>query len=123
MGCKASGCENETRGCKCCFSLTLIPFVVERLDEFKERFSPLLMTIIFTPQYRQRYVLGRLENHIRIFAVFRKKSQQAIQQMQIEHILPQTVQKRPENGEFSDAQIETSYLYKIGNVTLLEWYN
>ncbi|HFO9116239.1 TPA: HNH endonuclease family protein, partial [Escherichia coli] len=48
-----------------------------------------------------------------------EKSQQAIQQMQIEHILPQTVRNAPENGEFSDVN-RTSYLYKLGNVTLLE---
>lgn len=99
-------------------SATLIPFVVERLDEFKERFS-IINDYNFTPQYRQRYVLGRLENHIRHLCGFPEKSQQAIQQMQIEHILPQTVRNAPENGEFSDAN-RTSYLYKLGNVTLLE---
>ncbi|MCN9860757.1 HNH endonuclease family protein, partial [Escherichia coli] len=99
-------------------SVTLIPFVVERLDEFKERFS-IINDYNFTPQYRQRYVLGRLENHIRHLCGFPEKSQQAIQQMQIEHILPQTVRNAPENGEFSDAN-RTSYVYKIGNVTLLE---
>ncbi|EFA4475678.1 DUF262 domain-containing protein [Escherichia coli] len=99
-------------------SATLIPFVVERLDEFKERFS-IINDYNFTPQYRQRYVLGRLENHIRHLCGFPEKSQQAIQQMQIEHILPQTVRNAPENGEFSDVN-RTSYLYKLGNVTLLE---
>lgn len=99
-------------------SVTLVPFVVERLDEFKDKFS-IINDYSFTPQYRQRYVLGRLENHIRHLCGFPAKSQHAIQQMQIEHILPQTVRNAPEIGEFSQAS-RTSYTFKLGNVTLLE---
>lgn len=97
---------------------TLIPFVAERLDEFKDKFS-IINDYSFTPQYRQRYVLGRLENHIRYLCGFPAKSQHAIQQMQIEHILPQTVRNAPETGAFSPAS-RASYIYKLGNVTLLE---
>lgn len=45
---------------------------MERLDEFKERFS-IINDYNFTPQYRQRYVLGRLENHIRHLCGFPEK--------------------------------------------------
>ena len=98
-------------------SATLIPFVVERLDEFKERFS-IINDYNFTPQYRQRYVLGRLENHIRHLCGFPEKSQQAIQQMQIEHILPQALVNEYWINRFQP-QEHVYWLHKIGNLTLI----
>ncbi|WET14983.1 DUF262 domain-containing HNH endonuclease family protein [Yersinia intermedia] len=99
-------------------STTLVPFISERLADFKQQFS-LIAHYHFTPQYRERFILGKLENHIRQLCCFPQKNQMAIQQLQIEHILPQTVKNLPTESDFSDDK-HSSFVYKLGNITLLE---
>lgn len=97
---------------------TLVPFVAERLDSFKEKFA-IINHYAFTPQYRERYILGKLENKARQLCGFPVKNQEAIQKMQIEHILPQNVRNASESGAFSEAS-HASFRNKLGNITLLE---
>jgi len=99
-------------------TITLVPFIRERMVDFQQKFL-LLTHFHFTPQYRERFILGKLENHVRQRCNFPAKNQMAIQQLQIEHILPQTVKNAPKSGDFSD-EYRSSFIYKLGNVTLLE---
>ncbi|UTJ47993.1 DUF262 domain-containing HNH endonuclease family protein [Atlantibacter subterranea] len=99
-------------------AVTLVPFIRERLVDFQQKFL-FLTHFHFTPQYRERFILGKLENHVRQLCHFPAKDQMAIQQLQIEHILPQTVKNAPESGDFSD-EYRSNFTYKLGNVTLLE---
>lgn len=96
-----------------------IPYVTERLADFKNRF----ITIThghFSPVYRERYILGRLENTIRTKCNLPQQGNDFFGGLQIEHILPQT----PKNGilpsEFTDISEYRNYVYRFGNTTLLE---
>ncbi|EOV1172978.1 DUF262 domain-containing protein [Vibrio fluvialis] len=99
--------------------VTLISFIRHRLNEFKQAFQNINHTH-FNPQYRQRFVLGKLENEIRRKCGLVAKSQGMIQQMQIEHILPQTTRNDEQSEYFSDPLDKLLKVFKLGNVTLLE---
>ncbi|KAA8994248.1 DUF262 domain-containing protein [Affinibrenneria salicis] len=98
---------------------TLVPFICSRLNDFYHAFQ-FIAHYNFNPQYRERFILGKLENEIRQQCGFPAKDQAAIQQLQIEHILPQKVKNAQNSSEFSDEVERSKYIYRLGNVTLLE---
>ncbi|EJK8625972.1 DUF262 domain-containing protein [Morganella morganii] len=98
---------------------TLVPFILKRLPDFYQAFSQINHTT-YNPQYRQRFILGCIENEIRRQCGLPILSQLSIQNFQIEHILPQTVKNYENNADFSDPDVHNRYVYRLGNVTLLE---
>ncbi|HFG1573997.1 TPA: DUF262 domain-containing protein [Vibrio cholerae] len=98
---------------------TLVAFIRHRLHEFKQAFEHINHTH-YNPQYRERFILGKLENEIRRQCGLVAKSQSMIQQMQIEHILPSTVRNLELSEHFDDVISHILYKPKLGNVTLLE---
>lgn len=97
----------------------IVPYIKARLEEFKHRFVALNHSH-FSPLYRERYVLGKIENTIRSMCNIPQQGNDFIYNLQIEHILPQT----PKDGilpeEFEDMNEYKSYVNRLGNVTLLE---
>ena len=98
---------------------TMIPYIRNYLNEFKNTFSQIKHND-YNPQYRERYILGALENQIRRQTGLPEKSIEDFRSFQIEHILPQTIVNREANAEFADKDTHTTYTYRIGNTTLLE---
>lgn len=71
------------------------------------------------PQYRVKYILGRIEEYIREKVNFPNANNLFYQDQQLEHILPQTgenipVSKFPQQYDYSNT------VYRFGNLTLLE---
>ena len=99
---------------------TMLPYLQGKLGEFKLRFLTLRHTD-YDPLYRQRYVLGRIENTLLSQCHMPIKGLELIDDYQIEHILVQT----PKNGEIPPRYAANGDEYKglvsrLGNVTLLE---
>lgn len=99
---------------------TILSELVGKVAEFKERFLSIRHSA-YDPGYRLRFVLGRLENTLLLQAGMPQAGLKLIDEMQVEHILPQT----PKNGvipatyaaSFDEYQ---NQVYRLGNVTLLE---
>ncbi|WP_252719085.1 HNH endonuclease family protein [Acinetobacter haemolyticus] len=72
------------------------------------------------PQYRQRFILGQLENQARTQAGLSEFNFKQIGQLEIEHIFPQTPKDDVLPEEFLDKAEYNNTIYKLGNVTLLE---
>lgn len=98
---------------------TMIPYLREKISDFKAKF-PALVHTTFNPLYRQRFILGRLENTLRKKAGLSLQGNEFIQSLQIEHILPQTPRDKLVPEEFEDYEDYQSTVAKLGNVTLLE---
>lgn len=98
---------------------TLIPFVLKRLPDFRQAFSQINHTA-YNPQYRQRFILGCIENEIRRQCALPLLSQLSIQDFQIEHILPQTIKNGESSTDFFNQDVHNNYVYRLGNITLLE---
>jgi hypothetical protein len=109
----------DTEGVKQVISETMTPYLVSRFRQFKDEFLTIRHTS-YNPQYRQRFVLGRLENTVRKRSGLPQQGHDFAQKMQIEHILPQT----PKNGQipesYEDIDNYYSMVYRLGNVSLLE---
>ena len=98
---------------------TMIPYLRGYLSDFRYSFSQ-IRHYDYNPQYRERYILGCLDTELCIQAGLNPLSQDNIQRLQIEHILPQTVQNLDTSDEFTDGEDHEKYTYMLGNVTLLE---
>lgn len=98
---------------------TMLPYLRERVPEFRTAF-PLVTISAFNPGYRQRFILGRLENTMRVMAGMNQHGQEFIQHLQIEHILPQTPRGGILPKEFQDIEAYRAAVGRLGNVTLLE---
>lgn len=98
---------------------TIFPYIESRIGDFKQAFLNLRHTQ-YNPLYRQRYILGRMENTVRRLSGIPQGNIDYFDNMQIEHILPQTPKDNILPPEFTDRDDYNSYLYKLGNVTLLE---
>lgn len=99
---------------------TLLSDLVTKLAEFKERFLNIRHSA-YEPGYRLRFVLGRMENTLMSQAGLGNVSLEKANEMQVEHILPQT----PCNGVIPSAYAAThdeyqNQVFRLGNVTLLE---
>lgn len=98
---------------------TMIPYLREKLPDFRGAF-PYLTHTVWNPLYRQRFVLGRLENTMRAQAGLSPHGHNFIQSLQIEHILPQTPRNGAIPSEFEDIEDYQTAVARLGNVTLLE---
>ncbi|REC41045.1 MULTISPECIES: DUF262 domain-containing protein [Chryseobacterium] len=100
-------------------SETMVPYLKEKLGDFITKFKT-ISHLHYSPNYRERYVLGKIENTILGKCNLPIQGKDFLNTLQIEHILPQT----PKNGlltdEFADMTDYRSYVYRLGNVTLLE---
>lgn len=96
----------------------MIPFLRSYLSEFKNSFLQ-IRHYDYNPQYRERYILGCLDTEICKQAGLNPLSQDNIQKLQIEHILPQTLVNLEASDEF-DEEERDKYIYMLGNTTLLE---
>lgn len=98
---------------------TIVPYVLERLDNLKFKFLNIRHDG-YNPQYRQRFILGQLENQARTQAGLSEFNFKQIGQLEIEHIFPQTPKDNVLPEEFLDKAEYNNTIYKLGNVTLLE---
>lgn len=98
---------------------TIVPYVLERLETLKFKFLNIRHDG-YNPQYRQRFVLGQLENQARTQAGLSEFNFKQIGQLEIEHIFPQTPKDNVLPEEFLDKAEYNNTIYKLGNVTLLE---
>lgn len=98
---------------------TIVPYVLERLDNLKFKFLNIRHDG-YNPQYRQRFILGQLENQARTQAGLTEFNFKQIGQLEIEHIFPQTPKDNVLPEEFLDKAEYNNTIYKLGNVTLLE---
>jgi uncharacterized protein with ParB-like and HNH nuclease domain len=71
------------------------------------------------PQYRVKYILGKLEDYIRRNVNFPNANYSFYQEQQLEHILPQTGENIPKAEFPNDFDYMTS-VFLLGNLTLLE---
>ena len=98
---------------------TMVPYLKGKLGEFISRFKNISHSH-YSPAYRERYVLGKIENTILKKCNLPIQGNNFIDTLQIEHILPQT----PKNGncgnDFANEVEYKNYVYRLGNVTLLE---
>ena len=98
---------------------TMLPYLLNIVGEFKAEFLKLSHGV-YNPLYRLRYVLGKIENTVLEKTNLPRSGHDLYNGLQIEHIFPQT----PKNGiipsEFTSEEEYYSYVYRLGNVTLLE---
>lgn len=97
----------------------MVPYIKERLGEFLVKF-PTLTHYHYSPLYRERYVLGMIENTILSKCNFPIKGKDYLYNLQIEHILPQTPKNDVLTEEFESKHDYSNYVYRLGNVTLIE---
>lgn len=97
----------------------MVPYIKERLGEFLVKF-PTLTHYHYSPLYRERYVLGMIENTILSKSNFPIKGKDYLYNLQIEHILPQTPKNEILTDEFESKHDYSNYVYRLGNVTLIE---
>lgn len=91
-----------------------------KLAEFKDRFLTIRHSA-YDPGYRLRFVLGRMENTLMQMAGLGNVGLEKANEMQVEHILPQT----PNNGVVPQSYAANldeykNQVYRLGNVILLE---
>jgi uncharacterized protein with ParB-like and HNH nuclease domain len=98
---------------------TMIPYIKEKVGQFKSEFLNIRHSS-YNPLYRLRYVLGKIENTILIKSGLPVKGKDFLDNLQIEHILPQTPKDGILPDEFKDKDEYYNMVFKLGNVTLLE---
>lgn len=91
-----------------------------KLAEFKDRFLTIRHSA-YEPGYRLRFVLGRMENTLMSLAGLGNVGLEKANEMQVEHILPQTTKDGviPQSYAASSDEYQNQ-VYRLGNVTLLE---
>lgn len=99
---------------------TILRQLTGKVAEFKERFLNIRHSA-YDPGYRLRFVLGRIENTLRTRAGMPQVGLELINEMQVEHVLPQT----PKDGVVPLIYADSlgayqNQVYRLGNVTLLE---
>lgn len=98
---------------------SIVPYITEKVSQFRQSFLS-LSNKAYGPGYRQRFILGQLENTLRSAAGMPEQGLNFIDGLQIEHILPQTPKDGELTEEFSDWDDYDSTVGLFGNVTLLE---
>lgn len=107
-------------------SQELISFIIEKIGaEIKQRQEQFLSSFAsrsqhdLNPQYRVKYVLGKIEDYIREKSNLPRADYVFYQDQQLEHILPQSGEKIPAEKYPQTYDYENS-VYRFGNLTLLE---
>jgi uncharacterized protein with ParB-like and HNH nuclease domain len=98
---------------------TIVPYIKDKLSDFKTKFRS-INHLHYNPLYRQRYVLGMIENTVLQKSNLPLKGKDFLNNLQIEHILPQTPKNEVLSENFIDKSDYETYVYKLGNVTLVE---
>jgi len=98
---------------------TITPYIKGKVADFKLEFLS-QHHWSYKPLYRQRYILGRIENTLRRQAGIPEHLLTFIDGFQIEHILPQTPKNDVLTEEFADQDDYDNHVGLFGNVTLLE---
>jgi hypothetical protein len=98
---------------------TMLPYLIEKVSLFKQEFITLGQWV-YNPLYRLRYVLGKIENTILQKTNNPLLGHNFINNLQIEHILPQTPKDGVIPNDFVDINDYNNYVGRMGNVTLLE---
>lgn len=98
---------------------SMAPYISERFGQFRSEFMNIRHSG-FNPLYRQRYILGKIENTVLSKAGLSTKGHDFFWELQIEHILPQTPKDDVLPDEFVDKDDYYDSVYKLGNVSLLE---
>ena len=102
-------------------------FVVENLQKWVEdNYSKIHAQFIskqdwsLSPLYRTRFILGKIDNYVRLQCGLPKNGLDFYDQLEVEHIMPQTPKdwKIPES--FEDEVEYTNEVHKLGNITLVE---
>ena len=100
-------------------SNTMVPYIYGKLPEFKSEFENARHSS-YNPLYRLRYVLGKMENTVLKKSGLPTKGHDFFDDLQIEHIFPQTPRDGFFPDEFSDSDDYYNNVYKLGNVLLIE---
>jgi len=100
--------------------VTILPYLKDKLAEFRQSFMNLRHTA-YNPLYRLRFVLNAMENTLLDKCNMPLKGHDFVNDLQVEHILPQT----PKSGVIpacyaEDIEEYKNSVYQLGNVTLLE---
>lgn len=98
---------------------TMVPYLTALLPRFKSEFST-LQHGVYNPLYRLKYILGRLENGILANCNKPLHNYDFFQNMQIEHIFPQTPKNAVIPSEFANEDEYYNYVFRLGNVSLLD---
>ncbi len=98
---------------------TMIPYIFEKVREFKSTFLNIRHSS-YNPLYRLRYLLGKIENTVLSKSGLPAKGHNFFNSLQVEHILPQTPKNDVITEEFEDKDDYNNFVYKLGNVTLIE---
>ena len=98
---------------------TVVSYIRQKTSDFKQKFVTLPHNL-YNPLYRQRYILGQLENTLRRLSGMPEQGLPFFNNLQIEHILPQTPKDSVLPKEFEDEDDYNSSMNLLGNVTLLE---
>jgi len=98
---------------------TILPYLRKLVGQFKQTFLN-LRHYHYNPLYRQRYVLGQIENTLRRKVGLPEQGLEFFNSLQIEHVFPQTPKDGVIPEEFFDQEEYEATLYMLGNVTLLE---
>ncbi len=100
-------------------SVTVAPYIKDKFGLFRQSFIS-LQHRQYNPLYRQRYILGQLENTMRRLGGMPELGLSFFDSLQLEHILPQTPKGRNLTDEFDDPDDYINHVGLLGNVTLLE---
>jgi hypothetical protein len=111
--------EKTIEGIKSVVSTTMVPYIAEKVSQFKSAFLNIRHGS-YNPLYRLRYVLGKIENTVLVKSGLPIKGHDFFDDLQIEHILPQTPKAGFLPAEFVDMDEYLATVYKLGNVILLE---
>ncbi len=98
---------------------TIAPYLKERLGTFRQDFLS-LKNYQYNPLYRQRHILGKIENTVLRRAGLPEKGMEFFDSLQIEHIFPQTPKDAVLPDEFDDIDDYNNTVAMLGNVALLE---
>ncbi|CAA0168134.1 conserved hypothetical protein [Tenacibaculum maritimum] len=106
-------------GIKKVVASTMMPYIGEKISPFKSEFLNIRHGA-YNPLYRLRYVLGKIENTVLVKSGLPIKGHNFFDELEIEHILPQTPKGEVLPSDFTDKDEYDGFVYKLGNVTLLE---
>ncbi|MFT6638212.1 MAG: hypothetical protein ACJAYP_000781 [Flavobacterium sp.] len=104
---------------KTILSTSMVPYISDKVSQFKSEFLNIRHGS-YNPLYRLRYVLGKIENTVLAKSGLPIKGHDFFDNLQIEHILPQTPKDGILPDGFTDKDDYYGAVYKLGNVILLE---
>ncbi len=98
---------------------SMTPYLQKLVGTFRSKFSTIRRND-YSPAYRERFILGMLENTLRLKSGLQSINHDFHHGKQVEHILPQTPKDRKIPDEFLDMEEYKNEIEKLGNTTLIE---